>query len=56
MVSKRASKAMQMQYTERAESTIRGDMGEDSELTDRAMQSEIELLADLMTAATAVVP
>ena len=28
-------------------------MGEDSELTDRAMQSEIELLADLMTAATA---
>jgi hypothetical protein len=28
-------------------------MGEDPELTDRAMQSEIELLADLMTAATA---
>ena len=30
-----------------------GAMGEDSELTDGALQSEIELLADLMTAATA---
>lgn len=28
-------------------------MGQDPELTDEAMQSEIELLADLMTAATA---
>lgn len=27
-------------------------MGKDSELTDAALQSEIELLADLMTAAT----